>query len=101
MPVISSAQAPQGGRPLACGKPKSAAAGPTRAADVSRGRRAPPAGAAGRKAKTSALERDGCEITVLMMLVLMMIMMLLMPVIIIRIIIIITIMVMLISSSSS
>ncbi len=97
---MSSAEAPKGGRPLVCGEPKSAAAGPTRAADVSRGRRAPPAGAAGHKARKWEMGRDGCEITVvMMMLVLMTIMMMLVMVIITRIIIMI--MMMLISSSSS
>ncbi len=102
MPVMSSAQAPQGGRPLACGEPKSAAAAPTRAPDVSWGRRAPPAGAAGHEAKNSGMGRDGCAITVMTMLVLVTIMMLpMMVIIIIRIVIIITIMMMPISSSSS
>ncbi len=99
---MSSAEAPKGGRPLVCGEPKSAAAGPTRAADVSRGRRAPPAGAAGHKPGKWAMGRDGCEITVvMMMLVLIMIMLMLVMVIITRIIIISMIMMMLISSASS
>ncbi len=68
LPVMSSAQAPQGGRPLACGEPKSAAAAPTRAPDVSWGRRAPPAGAAGRKVKKADIGRDGCDSIIMMMM---------------------------------